>query len=54
MKMLTQEEAKRICDKVMSLSRADECRVQISGNRRAISATRAMRYRRPACSKTPS
>ena len=33
MKMLTQEEAKRICDKVMSLSKADECRVQISGNR---------------------
>ena len=33
MKMLTQEEAKRICDKVMSLSKADECRVQISGSR---------------------
>jgi len=33
MKMLNQEEAKRICDKVMSLSKADECRVQISGSR---------------------
>ena len=33
MKMLNQEEAKRICDKVMSLSKADECRVQISGAR---------------------
>ena len=34
MKMLTQDEAKHICDKVMALSKADECRVQISGNRR--------------------
>ena len=34
MKMLNQEEAKRVCDKVMALSKADECRVQISGNRR--------------------
>ncbi|RFP08440.1 MULTISPECIES: TldD/PmbA family protein [unclassified Duganella] len=33
MKMLNQEEAKRISDKVMSLSKADECRVQISGSR---------------------
>jgi predicted Zn-dependent protease len=33
MKMLSQEEAKRICDKVMSLSKADECRVQINGSR---------------------
>src|SRR5437867_2243452 len=33
MKMLNQEEAKRICDKVMAQSRADECRVQISGSR---------------------
>lgn len=33
MKMLNQEEAKRICDKVMSLSKADECRVQINGTR---------------------
>ncbi|EEF22139.1 conserved hypothetical protein, partial [Ricinus communis] len=31
--MLNQEEAKRICDKLMSLSKADECRVQISGTR---------------------
>ena len=34
MKMLTQDEAKRICDKVMGLSKADECRVQISGSQR--------------------
>src|SRR5471032_948547 len=33
MKMLNQEEAKRIADKVMSLSKADECRVSISGSR---------------------
>ena len=33
MKMLTQEETKRICDKVMAYSQADECRVQISGSR---------------------
>ncbi|HWW73639.1 MAG TPA: TldD/PmbA family protein [Duganella sp.] len=34
MKMLNQQEAKAVCDKVMALSKADECRVQISGNRR--------------------
>ena len=34
MKMLNQQEAKAVCDKVMALSRADECRVLISGNRR--------------------
>ena len=34
MKMLTQDEAKQICDKVMALSKADECRVQISGSQR--------------------
>ncbi|MBJ7310182.1 TldD/PmbA family protein [Rugamonas sp. CCM 8940] len=33
MKQLNQEEAKRISDKVIALSRADECRVSISGNR---------------------
>ena len=34
MKMLTQDQAKQICDKVMALSKADECRVQISGSQR--------------------
>ncbi len=33
MKHLTQEEAKSICDKVMALSKADECNVQIGGSR---------------------
>src|SRR5476649_878929 len=33
MKLLNQEESKRISDKVMSLAKADECRVSISGNR---------------------
>ena len=33
MKHLTREEAKSICDKVMSFSKADECNVQIGGNR---------------------
>ena len=33
MKQLTQEEAKRICEKVMSFSKADECNVSIEGNR---------------------
>ncbi|WP_295990896.1 TldD/PmbA family protein [Rugamonas sp.] len=33
MKLLNQEESKRICDKVMALSRADECRVSIDGKR---------------------
>ena len=33
MKQLNQEEAKRICDRVMSFSRADECRVTMQGNR---------------------
>jgi len=33
MKMLSQEEAKRICDKVIGYSHADECRVQIGGSR---------------------
>ena len=32
MKLLNQEEAKRITDKVMSLSKADECRVVLSGS----------------------
>jgi predicted Zn-dependent protease len=33
MKMLNQDEARRITDKVLSLSKADECRVSISGAR---------------------
>jgi predicted Zn-dependent protease len=34
MKLLNQEEAKRITDKVMSLSKADECRVVLTGSRK--------------------
>jgi predicted Zn-dependent protease len=33
MKMLNKEEAKRICDRVLALSKADECRVSVSGSR---------------------
>ncbi|GAB3468471.1 TldD/PmbA family protein [Massilia terrae] len=33
MKQLNQEEAKRICDRVIGLSRADECSVRIDGSR---------------------
>ena len=33
MKQLNQEEAKRICDRVIGFSKADECRVAISGGR---------------------
>ncbi|MES2149830.1 MAG: TldD/PmbA family protein [Pseudomonadota bacterium] len=33
MKQLNQDEAKRICDRVMGFSKADECRVSINGNR---------------------
>ena len=33
MKILTQEETKRICDRVLSLSKADECIVNITGSR---------------------
>ena len=33
MKQLNQEEAKRICDRVLGFSKADECRVTISGGR---------------------
>jgi predicted Zn-dependent protease len=33
MKLLTQEETKRICDRVMSFTKADECSVTITGNR---------------------
>ncbi|MDO8438909.1 MAG: DNA gyrase modulator, partial [Telluria sp.] len=33
MKLLNQEEAKRICDRVIGFSKADECRVGISGSR---------------------
>src|SRR4051812_42707087 len=33
MSTLTQEQTKRICDRVMSLTKADECIVSVSGNR---------------------
>jgi predicted Zn-dependent protease len=33
MKQLNQEEAKRICDRVLGFSKADECRVVINGSR---------------------
>ncbi len=33
MKLLNQDESKRICDRVLSFSKADECRVSISGRR---------------------
>lgn len=33
MKLLNQDEAKRICDRVLGFSKADECRVSISGAR---------------------
>ena len=33
MKLFTQDEAKRICDKIIALSSADECRVSINGGR---------------------
>jgi predicted Zn-dependent protease len=33
MSILTQEQTKRICDKVMSLSKADECIVNVEGSR---------------------
>ena len=33
MKLLNSEETKRICDRVMALSKADECSVTLSGNR---------------------
>ncbi|MDL2356227.1 MAG: TldD/PmbA family protein [Pseudomonadota bacterium] len=33
MKQLNQEEAKRICDRVLGFSRADECRIVIDGSR---------------------
>jgi predicted Zn-dependent protease len=33
MKLLNQEEAKRICDRLIALSRADECIVSVSGDR---------------------
>jgi predicted Zn-dependent protease len=34
MKLLKQDEAQRIVDKVLALSNADECRITLSGNRR--------------------
>ncbi len=33
MKLLNQEEAKRLCDRVLAFSKADECRVVINGTR---------------------
>src|SRR6476619_4795962 len=33
MKLLNQEEAKRICDRVIGFSKADECSVNVSGSR---------------------
>ena len=33
MKILSQEESKRICDRVMGMTKADECIVTVSGNR---------------------
>ncbi|WMW81026.1 TldD/PmbA family protein [Undibacterium cyanobacteriorum] len=45
MKQLTQEDAKRISDKVLSYSKADECTVQLNGNR-----TGNIRYARNAVS----
>ena len=33
MKQLNQEEAKRICDRVLAFSKADECRIVINGSR---------------------
>jgi predicted Zn-dependent protease len=33
MKILSQEETKRICDRVMAMTRADECIVTVTGNR---------------------
>src|SRR6476619_2647238 len=33
MKQLNQEEAKRICDRVLGFSKADECSVSITGSR---------------------
>jgi predicted Zn-dependent protease len=34
MKLLSKDEAKSICDKVMGMSKADECRVSLSGSRK--------------------
>ncbi|MDO8438911.1 MAG: TldD/PmbA family protein [Telluria sp.] len=45
MKFLTQEDTKRICDKVMSMTKADECIVTINGGR-----TGNIRYARNAVS----
>ena len=45
MKILTQEETRRICDKVLALSKADECSVTLSGSR-----TGNIRYARNAVS----
>ena len=45
MKMLNQEETKRICDKVLSLSKGDQCEVKVTGSR-----TGNIRYARNAVS----
>ena len=45
MKILSQEETRRICDKVLALSKADECSVTLSGSR-----TGNIRYARNAVS----
>jgi len=45
MKNLSQEETKRICDKVLSLTKADQCEVNLSGSR-----TGNIRYARNAVS----
>ena len=34
MKLLSKDEAKSICDKVMAMSKADECRINLSGSRK--------------------
>src|SRR6185503_4908078 len=34
MKLLSKDEAKTICDKVMAMSKADECRINLSGSRK--------------------
>ena len=45
MKNLSQEETKRICDKVLALSKADQCEVNLTASRRG-----NIRYARNAVS----
>ena len=45
MKNLSQEETKRICDKVLSLTKADQCEVNLTGSRKG-----NIRYARNAVS----